>query len=252
METVTRGRRSQSPDPVRPQESWVFPHLQSALPKTSQVGRNFIPLWLCHWTLGREEEPGRWTIRRTRQWDRLQGTDCPTTGNLGSYHGWTVRWPPSKNQNSPGYRRIGCRLRTQDPRHSTRWYPRPAKNRRIRGRIEKRMESHCRRSHLRRKYLCPKGWPTSQQSHKPFQRQTRIRSLWSSQNRRVDATGFPLVCIGCHHTTIHRGMGTMPQNQGTMACHSRHKHATGTNVTALGRSDHRLRHRPPWVNCLRV
>jgi phosphoserine phosphatase len=42
----------------------MFPNLQSALPKTGQVGGNPILLILHHRTLGRKEEPERWTLRR--------------------------------------------------------------------------------------------------------------------------------------------------------------------------------------------
>jgi len=191
MERLSRRHQSQCPDPVWPQESRVFPNLQTALPKTGQVGGYLILLRLCHRTLGRKTECGKWMIRKTRLRDRLREADSATAGNLGSYHHWTVQWPPSRNQSSSGYRRVDFRRETQDCQHSNRRYSWPATNRQIRGRIYQRMDSHHRSSHLPRKDICTKGWPTSQQSHKPFPWQPRIRSVRSSQNSQVSVTGFP-------------------------------------------------------------
>jgi len=168
IEALCRGRQLQGPDPVRPEGSRVLLNLQRALSTTGQVGGNRILLWLFHRTLGRKEEPGRWTIEKTRLQHRLQETDRVATGNLGSLHRWTVQWPAWRTQNSPGYWCVGCGCEIQDCGHSNRQYPWPAKNKRIRGSIEQPMESHHRSSHLWWEEISRKGWTTSPQSHKPF------------------------------------------------------------------------------------
>ena len=86
METLSRGCQLEGLDPVRPQGSQVFRNLQSALPKTGQVGRNLILLSVFHRTLRRTEDPGSWFIKKTRLRDRLLETNCTTTGNLDSYY----------------------------------------------------------------------------------------------------------------------------------------------------------------------
>jgi len=88
---------------VQPQESRILPCIQSDLQKPRQVVGNPFMLWLCYWAPGRQQEPCRYPIQVTRQWDQLWKA-CGTT--FGYHVGGTIRQMHVTNHRGPGFQPI--------------------------------------------------------------------------------------------------------------------------------------------------
>ena len=121
--TLPRGRQSQGVHSVPPQESRIFPDIQSALQKTSQVVRNSFGLRLCHWRPGPQQAAGRRPIRMAWLWDRPRKACGTTFSNRPS---GTVRQSHASNYRGSDFGLLGGRhlgkacWPTNDRRHGSR------------------------------------------------------------------------------------------------------------------------------------